>query len=63
MAETRPTPKRSSCEIADEVSTERDSDKVAELSEELIQALDKETNERVAQMATSDKEKSRRQSA
>ena len=45
MAEDRSKPGRPWREIAEEVSTERDSDKVAELSQELIQALDKENKQ------------------
>lgn len=43
MAEDHPKPDRSWREIAEEVSTESDSDKVAELSQELIKALDKQS--------------------
>ena len=43
MAEDRPNPDRPWREIAEEVSTECDSDKVAELSQELIKALDKQS--------------------
>ena len=43
MAEDHPKPDRSWREIAEEVSTESDSDKVAELSQELIKALDKKS--------------------
>jgi len=44
MAEDHPKPDRSWREIAEEVSTESDSDKVAELSQELIKALDKQSS-------------------
>jgi hypothetical protein len=43
VAEDRPTSGKPRREIAEEVSTECDSDKVAELSQELIQALDKQS--------------------
>jgi len=43
MSENRPNPNRPWREIAEEVSTECDSDKVAELSQELIKALDKQS--------------------
>ena len=46
-------------EIAEEVSTESDSDKVAELSEELIKALDKQS----PHAPERDKEQIRRKSA
>lgn len=42
MTEGSPKPQRAWREIAQEVSKEHDSDKVAELSEELIEALDKQ---------------------
>lgn len=43
MAEDQQKPDRPWREIAEEVSTESDSDKVAELSQELIKALDKQS--------------------
>jgi hypothetical protein len=51
MAEDRPTPERSWREIAAEVSTECDPDKLAGLSQELIRALDKETKPHSQQVA------------
>jgi len=44
MAEDHLKPDRPWREIAEEVSTEADSDKVAELSLELIKALDKQSS-------------------
>jgi hypothetical protein len=49
MSEARTKPERPWREIAEEVSKEPDSDKVAALSEELIKALDKETNSQAEQ--------------
>ena len=46
MAEDCPKPDRPWRVIAQEVSTERDSDRVAELSEELIKALDRSAGAR-----------------
>ena len=43
MAADRPTSYKPRREIAEEVSTECDSDKVAELSQELIKELDKQS--------------------
>ena len=45
MAEDCPKPDRPWRVIAEEVSKEADSDKIAELSEELIDALDKQTKQ------------------
>jgi len=59
MAEDCPKLDRSWREIAAEVSTECDSDKVAELSQELIQALDKESPHTPGR----DKDQVRRESA
>ena len=60
MAEDHAKPDRSWREIAEEVSTESDSDKVAELSQELIRALDKESPHTPGH---DDKEQVRRKSA
>lgn len=57
MPENRPNPNRPWPEIAEEVSTE--CDKVAELSQELIKALDKQS----PHAAERDKEQVRRKSA
>jgi len=43
MVEDHPKPERPWREIAEEVSTESDSEKVAELSQELIKALDEQS--------------------
>lgn len=59
MSEDPPTPDRPWREIAEEVSTECDSDKIAELSEELIQSLDKQS----PHAPDRDKEQVRRKSA
>lgn len=59
MAEDHPKLDRSWREIAEEVSTECDSDKVAELSQELIKALDKQSQHTSGR----DKEQVRRKSA
>jgi hypothetical protein len=50
-------------EIAEEVSQERDSDKIFELTEALLQALDKEARQRAEKMNEIKKVKPRRQSA
>jgi uncharacterized membrane protein YcjF (UPF0283 family) len=49
MAEDRPKPERTWRQIAEEVSTESDSDKVTKLSQELIKALDKEAKRQLLQ--------------
>ncbi|HKR82670.1 MAG TPA: hypothetical protein VJS37_00775 [Terriglobales bacterium] len=49
--------------IAEEVSTERDSDKVVELTQELIKALDEEAARRTQRGAQGDEEKTRRKAA
>ena len=59
MPEHRPNPDRPWRDIAEEVSTECDSDKVAELSQELIKALDKQS----PHAPERDKEQVRRKSA
>lgn len=59
MSEGRPSPDKPWREIAEEVSTECDSDKVAELSQELIKALDKPS----PHAPERDKEQVRRKSA
>lgn len=59
MSENRPNPNRPWREIAEEVSTECDCDKVAELSQELIKALDKQS----PHAAERDKQQVRRKSA
>lgn len=59
MAEDDAKLDRSWREIAEEVSTESDWDKVAELSQELIKALDKQS----PHTPGSDKEQVRRKSA
>lgn len=59
MSEDRPNPDRPWREIAEEVSTECDPDKVAELSEELIKSLDKQS----PHAPECDKEQVRRKSA
>jgi hypothetical protein len=43
MSENRPNPNRPWREIVEEVAKECDSDKVAELSQELIKALDRQS--------------------
>ena len=58
MSENRPWR-----DIAEEVSAEHNSDKVAELTEELIQALDEEAERRTLHRAQSEEEKVRRKSA
>jgi hypothetical protein len=58
----RPKPERSWRDIAKEVSTEYDSDKVAELSQELIEALVRQDEQRLEQTQKRD-EQVRRQSA
>jgi hypothetical protein len=50
-------------EIAEEVSQERDSDKIFELTEALLQALDKEARQRAEKMNEIKQVKPRRQSA
>ena len=59
MAEDHLKPDRPWREIAEEVWTESDSDKVAELSQELIKALDKQA----PHAPERDKEQLRRKSA
>lgn len=59
MSENRPNPNRPWREIAEEVSTECDFDKVTELSQELIKALDKQS----PHAPERDKEQVRRKSA
>ena len=63
MPEDRPKPDRPWREIAEEVATEGDSDKVIELSQELLHALDNETTRHREQMGMRDKELIRRKSA
>jgi hypothetical protein len=62
MAED-PKPERSWREIAEEVSTECDSDKLTGLSQELINALDKEAKQKPQQTPKCNEEKVRRKSA
>jgi hypothetical protein len=50
-------------EIAEEVSTGHNSEKVAELAEELIQALDEQAKQRPQHRSQSDEEKVRKKSA
>ena len=59
MSKDRPNPDRPWRDIAEEVSEECDSDKVAELSQELIKALDKQS----PHAPERDKEQGRRKSA
>ena len=54
---------RSWREIAEAVAKERDSGKVAELSRELIEALDKDAKEHTGKALAVDKEKAHRRSA
>lgn len=55
MSEPTPNP-RSPREIAKQASEETDRDKIAELAEELIRALDHETMKRMEQAKTLKKE-------
>jgi len=63
MAEDCPKPDRPWRVIAQEVSTERDSDKVAELSEELIKALENDAEHPSQQTPQHDQKQARRKSA
>ena len=62
MAEDSPKPDRRWREIAEEVSRECDSNKVPELSQELIKALDKESKH-LPHTREREKEQVRRKSA
>lgn len=62
MEEDGTKPARPWREIAEEVSKENDSDKVAQLSNELIQALDKQ-NQRSEQSQKDDEPQVRRKAA
>jgi len=63
MAEDRPQSGRPWREIAEEVTTECDSDKILELSQELAKALDKENKHPPQQTPEHDEELARRKSA
>ena len=62
MAHDQSQPEKPWRELAEEVSQELDSDKIVELTEALIHALDEEVQQRADQMAQIGKEKPRRQS-
>ena len=64
MPEDRPKPDRPWREIAGEVANEVDPDKVLELSQELVNALDKENNQPPQQhMPEQAEERARRNAA
>ena len=63
MAGDHSRQERSWREIAEEVATERDLGKVAELSRELIEALDKDARDHTGKTPEIDKERAHRRSA
>lgn len=63
MANDDPHSERSWREIAEQVTKEQDSGKVTELSEELIEALEKETNGAPNHALKAEQEQTHRKSA
>ena len=60
MLEDHPKPDKSWRQIAEEAATEGDSDKLLELSRELVEALDEQTNHQPQQTPESAEKRERR---